>query len=155
MSFNKKSQLPVLAIVVLLAACSPPAAAPPEIVIDQTACAHCSMLISEPRYAAAYRVDGTDKVFDDIACLMSALAVTPDEATPQVWFGDVRDGAWITAEAATFVHAPGLRTPMAGGIVATAHADEVARLASRPEATVYESFEAVRAARGKAGRKKR
>jgi copper chaperone NosL len=147
MRIEKRSQLAALVVLVALAACAPRAGGPPEIVIDRTACAHCSMLISEPRYAAAYRVDGTDKAFDDIGCLLDALEGEPAGAAVQLWFRDVHDGAWIEPDAATFVSVPGMQTPMIGGIVATAHAGELESLKGRPGATVYTSLQAVRAAR--------
>jgi hypothetical protein len=64
-----------------------------------------------------------------------------------VWFRDVHDDAWIEPPAATFVRSAALRTPMAGGIVATMHEAEVERLKAAHEATVYLSFAALLAER--------
>ena len=109
----------VLSIALLVAGCSGANPdGPPEIVVDRTACAHCTMLISEPRYAAAYRAPGADaKVFDDIACLLQAAGA--ESATGlRFWFHDGNDGQWIDGEAATFVASPEFRTPMGGGMMA-------------------------------------
>jgi len=100
------------------AACASSPDGPPEIVVDRTACNHCTMLISEPRYAAAYQAPGADaKVFDDIACLLQAAEA--ETATGlRFWFHDGNDGNWIDGEAATFVASPEFRTPMGGGMMA-------------------------------------
>ena len=42
----------------LLTACSAQVTGPPDILVDQTACSHCRMLVSEPAYAAAYQAGG-------------------------------------------------------------------------------------------------
>jgi len=146
MNNHRTSLLALLVIVGAVAACAQATDGPPEIIVDHSACAHCSMLISEPAYAAAYRIHGTDKTFDDIGCMLAALDTETDRAAAQLWFRDVRDGAWIAPDAATFVRSTSLRTPMAGGIVATVHAAEVERLKNRFEASVYPSFEALLAA---------
>jgi copper chaperone NosL len=147
MNERKTSALTLLVIVTAIAACAPAGGGPPEIRIDHTACAYCSMLISEPAYAAAYRVDGADKAFDDIGCLIAALRQEPDGDAAELWFRDVHDGSWITPAAApTFIRSPSLRTPMAGGTVATVHEDEVERFEQDHEAMLYPSFEALLAA---------
>jgi copper chaperone NosL len=110
--------LMLCAALITAAACGPKADGPPEIVVDRTACAYCTMLISEPRYAAAYQVPGADaKVFDDIVCLLQAAEA--ETATGlRFWFHDGNDGEWIDGEAATFVSSPEFRTPMGGGLMA-------------------------------------
>ena len=108
----------LLTILLVSAACGSHSEAPPEIVVDRTACSHCTMLISEPRYAAAYRAPGGEaKVFDDIACLLEAARA---EAISELrfWFRDGNDGEWIDGETAVFVASPEFRTPMGGGIIA-------------------------------------
>ena len=71
----------------------------------------------------------------------------PRRAAARLWFRDVRDGGWLGPNAATFVHSPSLRTPMAGGIVATAYSEEVERLVADANASVFATFEEMRAAR--------
>lgn len=149
MNTSKKTWAALMAVVAAGATtgCATVEDGPPELIVDRSACATCSMLISELRYAAAYRIDGTDKTFDDIACMLRALAQEPDSASPRIWLRDVRDDAWIDPEDATLVRSAALRTPMAGGIVATVHADEVERLQASGDATVYASLEELIAAR--------
>ncbi len=107
----------VLAGSVATAGCSVSAEGPPEIVIDRTACSHCSMLISEPVYAAAYQVGGAaPRVFDDIGCLLDASR--SESGALRFWFHDTSHGEWIDGMEATFVASPQIRTPMGGGIIA-------------------------------------
>lgn len=115
MSF--KSTIGLLITLLIAAACGSESGGPPEIVVDRTACSHCTMLISEPRYAAAYQTAGAEpKVFDDIACLLEAAR--KETATGfRYWFHDGNDGTWIDGDA-VFVASPEFRTPMGGGIIA-------------------------------------
>jgi hypothetical protein len=90
------------------------------------------MLISEPRFAAAYRSDADAAVFDDIGCLLDALDRAALETQPNavgdrdgsgaratVWFLD-SDRNWMAADEVVFLRSAGLSTPMHGGIQAFA-----------------------------------
>lgn len=121
---SRKRQPPVtltaLTVALLaVASCQPSAAGgPPEIVIDRTPCSHCGMLISEPIYAAAYRVAGSEaRVFDDIGCLREA-ARRESQKDVRFWFHDASTGKWIDGEQAKFVTSPSVRTPMGSGTLA-------------------------------------
>ena len=104
-------------IAVLASGCAAGRDEVPEIVVDRSACSHCGMLISELRFAAAYRTDdGETKVFDEIGCLVAAARGT--SGTARFWFRDADDGGWIGGGGAVFVSSPSIRTPMGGGIVA-------------------------------------
>ena len=48
----------IVALALLSAACSTKVTGPPVVVVDQTACSYCAMLVSEPVYAAAYHAHG-------------------------------------------------------------------------------------------------
>ena len=131
----------VLSIALLVSACSGASLdGPPDIVVDRTACAHCTMLISEPRYAAAYEAPGAEaKVFDDIACLLQAAGA--ETATGlRFWFHDGNDGQWIEGEAATFVASPEFRTPMGGGMMAYRDPAAAAQAAGRYRGEVIGSL---------------
>lgn len=76
------------------------------------------MLISEPRYAAAYQSAGAEaRVFDDIGCLLDA-ARAESKMPEHFWFRDANDDKWIEGTNATFVRSTEIRTPMSGGITA-------------------------------------
>ena len=138
-----------LATALLVAACAAHQAGPPEIVLDRSACSHCGMLVSERIYAAALRTsDGREQVFDDIGCLLAALrGASPADA--HVWVHDSVRGAWIDGASATFVTAPSLRTPMAGGIVAFADRDEADRSAERLGGATVTSLTALLSQKGR------
>ena len=111
---------PTLGLMLSIAvACRAGTDGPPRIEVDRTACAHCGMLISEPVFAAAYRARQADaRVFDDIACLLEAIAGEKDRSGLRLWFHDAATSQWIDGGAAVFVESAGLTTPMGGGFVA-------------------------------------
>jgi hypothetical protein len=84
------------------------------IVWHRQACAHCGMLVGEPRHAAQLITsDGDVLAFDDPGCALRYL----DERRPRVhrlWFHGERE--WIPADHARFT--VGGRTPMGSGLVA-------------------------------------
>ena len=140
--------LPVVLAAGLVAACVGRAEGPPELVVDRTACSHCGMLVSEPTYAAAFRAPGTaGRVFDDIGCLLAAARQNPD-ATARFWFHDATHGGWIEGTEAVFMTAPGLRTPMGGGIVAYRDAKDAEKAAASRGGTVVPSLAALRQRNG-------
>jgi len=126
--------LDLTAVVTLSLACSCTAArpGPPAIVVDRTACSHCTMLVSEVAYAAAYQVPGEEaRVFDDIGCMLEAMrrAGLRGDRDMRAWFHDAADRKWIEGDGTVFIVASEIRTPMGGGIVAyrdAAHAEAAA-----------------------------
>lgn len=100
------------------AACAGGVDGPPVIEVDRSACAHCGMLISEPRFAAAYQTGSDARLFDDIGCLLDSAPRGVDRSRTRFWFHDVNTAGWIDGQAAVFVHSTHVRTPMAGGYVA-------------------------------------
>jgi hypothetical protein len=79
-----------------LAACGP-ASGPQPIVYDREPCAHCRMLISEPRFAAQLETqDGEIRSFDDPGCLLADLAAHAG-GFRALWFHHVREDRWLDA----------------------------------------------------------
>lgn len=80
------------------------------------------MVISEARFAAAFTgPEGQVKTFDDLGCLLQALAEMPGPATPPtLWGHDYASEAWLNLADATFVYQPDLITPMGSGLAAFA-----------------------------------
>ena len=112
-------RLALLLLAVLTVGCSATADGPPEIQVDRTACAHCTMLVSDERYAAAYETAaGEARVFDDIGCLLQAVRNEPQPESLRFWFHDLQNGDWIRGDEAVFVKSDKFKTPMGGGIVA-------------------------------------
>lgn len=97
------------------------ASGPPEINYGRDVCDQCHMIISEPRYAAAYR-DGTGKAykFDDIGDMVTHAVKAGRTSGETAWVHDYNDEEWIAADQAWFVRSPDIQTPMGGGIIAFA-----------------------------------
>ncbi len=112
----------VLAAIVLAASCSGESASgPPEIAYGRDVCAECHMIISEPRFAAAYRVgEGEAFTFDDIGDLIAHATRSGDIDKVTAWVHDYDTEKWIDAPDAWFVTGSDVETPMAGGLVAFA-----------------------------------
>jgi copper chaperone NosL len=99
-----------LACIVALgaAACRHVADAPTAIDYDHEACAHCRMLVGDPRYAAQLVTETGDVLY-------------LDEHAPRIhriWFRDSLADRWLAADAAAFVS--GAATPMGYGFAAVA-----------------------------------
>ena len=105
-----------LVLVLVLAACGRAGRGPTSIAYDHEACAHCHMLIGDPRYAAQLVTEAGDVLdFDDPGCLLVYLA----EQHPRVralWFRDSRADRWLGGDEVRFV--PGAATPMGWGLAA-------------------------------------
>lgn len=110
----------IAACTLLFAACSAAEAntGAPEIVYGRDICIECGMIISEPRFAAAYEYDGTDRVFDDIGnMLLHGLRTGELTDTTRAWVHDYHSSAWIDASEAWFVESD-ILTPMGHGLAA-------------------------------------
>ena len=90
---------------------------PTAIAYDREPCAHCHMLVGDPRYAAQLVTsDGNIANFDDPGCALRYLA----EVNPRVhrlWFRDAKRDRWIPASEVGFVR--GAETPMGHGLAAS------------------------------------
>ncbi len=112
----------LLAMLVLVACGGGAAEGPPEIRYGEDVCDQCHMIISEPRFAAAFIVgqgpeEGAARRFDDIGELFLYI-VESDEAVREAWVHDFDDEAWLQTDEATYVHDPALMTPMGWGVAA-------------------------------------
>jgi copper chaperone NosL len=92
---------------------------PPEIVYGEDVCEHCSMIINEARYAAAYVTsDGEPHRFDDIGGMLARHEEAAEEVVV-FWVHDFDSEEWLKAEEAHFVKGDHI-TPMGFGITAFA-----------------------------------
>lgn len=101
------------------------------------------MFVSEPIYAAAYERPGQEpRVFDDIGCMLEAAA-RETEFPETVWFQDAAGDGWRTADQVVYVTSPRIRTPMHGGVLAYAHANDAERAAKDHDGEVVRSLQAL------------
>ena len=89
--------------------------APSAIDSDHEACAHCKMLIGDPRFAAQLVTDDGDMLdFDDPGCLLRYVA-DAHPAVHRMFFRDSHGARWLVAPSVAFVATP---TPMGYGYAA-------------------------------------
>lgn len=134
--------LVIILLAAVLAGCQsePALDQPPEIVYGEDVCDQCNMIISEPRFAAAYYLpDGTARLFDDIGN-MGLYHAQHHEDVATFWVHDYDTEEWLDARQAFFVRSDMLRTPMGHGVVAFADRANADALAAEHEAMVM-SFE--------------
>ena len=93
-----------------------PPVGPAEPIWDKESCAHCSMAVSDPHYAAQIQTrDGRVLFFDDPGCLLQyEKDHHPEEQA--VYFHHSREPRWMPKAATGFVKAA--RTPMNWGLAA-------------------------------------
>jgi copper chaperone NosL len=118
---------------VLLSGCQPAdTSRPPTVRFGEEACAHCRMIISDERFAAArVAADGGALKFDDFGCLLEQEA---NDAPPAAayWVHNFRGHEWLNARDAIFVATPNVVSPMGHGLAAVPTVQEARELAAGP-----------------------
>lgn len=90
----------------------------PRIRYGEESCDRCRMIISEKRFASAYRTDdGILRKFDDLGCAV-LHRVEQNEQVKQFWVYDYGETDWLDKTEAFFVSSRELLTPMGYGIIA-------------------------------------
>jgi copper chaperone NosL len=129
---------------ILLVACQAQAdlSQPPEIFFGEDLCVECGMIISDPRFAAAYYTSNGDaRQFDDIGG-MAVHHAEHQEDIAQFWVHDFETEEWIKAELAYFVMSDQVHSPMDYGVVAFSDEIRAKEYASEINAMVM-SFDTV------------
>lgn len=85
------------------------------------ACAHCAMLVSEPRFAAELTTTAGDRAFFDDPGCMATYLVDRAPRVQKMWVRDAA-GAWIETANARFQS--GAASPMDYGFAAAADGSE-------------------------------
>lgn len=150
-------RLVLLLALLLMAGCAQGSAevAPPEIRYGEDLCAHCNMIISDPRFAAGYAHELSpgryeSLAFDDIGDMLAMAEANPDHAIVAWYVHDYTSEEWIDATTAHYVVSEQISTPMGFGMVA--HADEQAAVAqaaeTQGEVLTWEELQALDTAHG-------
>ncbi len=129
--------LGLLSILLVSMGCqaSPPLDKPPDIRYGEDACDQCRMIISEPRFAAAYVTpQGEVRRFDDIGDMVLFLLDQQEEGT--LWVHDYETEDWLKADQAFFVISQALYTPMGYGVVALGDEERAKKLAAENQGEV-------------------
>lgn len=103
-----------LLLATLALGCTQSGDGPARIVWDRDTCKACSMVISDPHFAAQVRGGPKQQVFkfDDLGCAMKWLDEQPwaDEPATKVWVARHADGEWLDGKTAHYV--AGKTSPM-------------------------------------------
>lgn len=92
-------------------AANAPPSGPIAVAWDRDACAHCLMLVGEPRFAAQLHLhQGPVRVYDDPGCLLLDLDDIPSADIHAIYFHHLEADQWIESDRAGFVTAS--PTPM-------------------------------------------
>ena len=119
----------VPAAVLLFGGSPKPTTGPEEIQYGHEACARCHMHFATPGFAGERRGrDGRLVKYDDLACLLQAIASAHEETT-EAWVEDHDRGGWVPLASAVFVRGGMIHTPMGSGLVAFKNRGAADRLA--------------------------
>lgn len=121
---------------------------PPEISYGRDSCQECHMIISDTRFAAAYRTrDGAVRKFDDPGDMVIFAVRNGELDGAKVWVHDYNTREWVRADVASFVHGA-VETPMSRELVAFANEGPATELAGRVGGSVLKWNAVVGLARG-------
>ena len=102
---------------------------PPSIRLGAEQCGYCGMVISDARFAAAWReASGREQHFDDIGCMVNAGRHRDPGAGTSWWVTDYRSQSLLEASTARYVFAGSIRTPMDYGVAALARSEDIGTL---------------------------
>lgn len=114
-----------------------PPEAPVAVAWDRVACAHCRMLVSEPRFAAqAHMRGGAVHYFDDPGCAL-LWAEARRASLHELWFRDLDSDRWLRRAEVGFV--PARPSPMGYGLGARPAAEPGALTPDQALAVVQRS----------------
>lgn len=128
----------VFVIGLLIVGCGSQDTGAPRIRYGEETCDRCRMIISEKRFAAAYRTEsGAVRKFDDLGC--AALHRKEQEETvTQFWGYDYEETDWLEVRQAFLVHSSDLLTPMGYGIAVLPTAEKATALAKKVDGRIVQ-----------------
>jgi len=112
----------------------------PEIRYGGETCARCSMIISDRRFAAAWRdPNGNEQHCDDIGCMIFLIGERHPASGTRYWVHDYETEGWLEAAGASYIVSDTIKSPMGYGVAASASSEGARRIAGRlQEANVAE-----------------
>lgn len=95
---------------------------PPTLLLGDTVCDECGMIVSDERFATATTTQGVrgpePRMFDDFNCQKNFERANPGLAILERWSHDYMTMEWGPTEDMCFLRSRGLRTPMGSGAAA-------------------------------------
>ncbi|MEQ9617113.1 MAG: nitrous oxide reductase accessory protein NosL [Phycisphaerales bacterium] len=132
--------LVLVAPLALVGCAEPDPDAPPTVLLGDSVCVQCNMIISDERWATATVVEGPrgpePLLFDDFNCQVNYEAEHPDRVVLTRWSRCHSSGEWMRTEDAHFLMSPNLRTPMGSMTAAFETEDAAGRTRSQLEGDV-------------------
>lgn len=120
-----------------------PVSGAPRIRYGGEPCSQCGMIISDERFAAAWRAGREERHFDDIGCMVAHFRKHHPGGKTEYFVRDFAGDAWLDATAASLVRAPGIKSPMSYDIAAFATRDAADRAMKNRAETAEESWAAL------------
>ena len=118
--------------------CQDKAPMTPHIRYGEETCDRCGMIISEQRFASAYRTDeNVMRKFDSLGCAVLHQS-EENVSAEQFWTYDYYESTWLETTQAFFVESSDLLTPMGYGIVAVKTKHEAETLAQETKGQILE-----------------
>ena len=128
----------ILIFIMIVLGCDTKETTLPQIRYGEETCDRCRMIISEKRFAAAYRtVEDVPRKFDDFGCAI-LHQIEQDEQVKQFWVYDYKESAWLDTAHAFFVQSTDVLTPMGYGVAAVKTESEAQRLANSTNGQIVE-----------------
>lgn len=116
--------------------CSTEQDKPPVILTGQDPCDNCFMIINEIKYSASLKlVNGEEKRFDDIGCMLSYIHKNKDQIK-RSWVYDYVDDEPLNTGEAFFIYSDNIITPMGSGIIALNSKSKASGLNGRNKAVI-------------------
>ncbi|MBI5949346.1 MAG: nitrous oxide reductase accessory protein NosL [Chloroflexi bacterium] len=104
----------------------------PKIKYGRDTCVQCTMIISDTRFAAAWREQGgIERHFDDVGCMVAYFRKHSPGSATLYWVRDFEHDAWLDAQTAAYAVAAGVKSPMGYGVAAFASAPAAAGVVQR------------------------
>lgn len=104
----------------------------PKIAYGEEPCTRCGMVISDDRFAAAWRESASRELhFDDVGCMLVYAREHPPSPGTSYYVCNYSGAGWLDAPSAAYVVAPGIKSPMSYDIAAfasSAAAESMARV---------------------------
>ncbi len=116
---------------------------PPEIRYGEDVCVECIMIISDPRFAAAYTYEVSpgryeNQLFDDIGDMLIWADKHPEHNVVAWWVHDYNSEEWVDGAKAIYMFSHNLQTPMAQGTAAFAALGPAQQLAEELDGEVFD-----------------
>ncbi|HHN79148.1 MAG TPA: hypothetical protein ENK11_10830 [Phycisphaerales bacterium] len=119
-----------------------PADTPPKVLLGDSVCDYCNMILSDERWATATIVQGPRgpeaRLFDDFNCQVYYETEHPDLVILDRWSHDYTTREWLKTSGAFFLLAPELRSPMGSNAAAFATEAEAARAEMKGEVVPFD-----------------